>query len=73
MHLMVLLYDVDQVEARFGPLGDSVSDNVRWVHSLHRTCNRLKNHFGRTQWNPYVTWVKWKLVWACLEIVLILT
>jgi hypothetical protein len=45
MHLMVLLYDVDQVEACFGLLGDSVSDNARWVHSLHRTCNRLENHF----------------------------
>jgi hypothetical protein len=49
MHPMVLLYDVDQVEARFGPLGDSVSDNARWVHSLHRTCNRLEYRFGRTR------------------------
>jgi hypothetical protein len=29
MHPMILLYDVDQVEARFGPLGDSVNDEAR--------------------------------------------
>jgi hypothetical protein len=33
----------------------------------------LGNHFGCTQWNSYVTWVKCKLVSVHLEIVLILT
>jgi hypothetical protein len=40
---------------------------------LRRRCHRLKNYFGHTRWNSYVTWVKWELVWACLDIVLILT
>jgi hypothetical protein len=48
---MVLLCDVGQVGARFGPFGDSVNLNARPVHGLRRTCNRLGNHFGRTQWN----------------------
>jgi hypothetical protein len=31
---MVLLHDVDQVEARFGPFVDSVIIDARQVHSL---------------------------------------
>jgi hypothetical protein len=34
--------------------------------------NRLENHFGNTQWNSKVTWVKWKLASVYLEMVLIL-
>jgi hypothetical protein len=41
------------------------------VHGFHQTCNRLENHFGRTQRNSEVIWVKWKLVSVHLEIVLI--
>jgi hypothetical protein len=41
---MVLLRDVGQVEARFGPVGDSVNLDTRWVHGLRETCNRLGNH-----------------------------
>jgi hypothetical protein len=33
----------------------------------------LGNHFGRTQWYSYMTWVKWKLIAVHLEVVLILT
>jgi hypothetical protein len=33
----------------------------------------LRKHFGRTRWYYYVTWLKWKLVSVCLEVVLILT
>jgi hypothetical protein len=33
---MVLLGDVDQVEAHFGPFGDSVNLSARWVHDLRR-------------------------------------
>jgi hypothetical protein len=47
----VLLCDVVQVEARFGPFGDSVILNARLVHGLHGTCNRLGNCFGCTRWN----------------------
>jgi hypothetical protein len=48
MHLIVLLRDVVQVEARFGPFGDSIILDARLVHGLHGTCNRLGNCFGRT-------------------------
>jgi hypothetical protein len=34
---MVLLGDEAQVEARFGPFGDSANLNARKVHSLRRT------------------------------------
>ena len=67
---MALLCDVGQVEARFGPFGVGVNLNARWVHGLCRTCNRLGNHFGLTQWNNYVTWVKWMLVLVHLVVVL---
>jgi hypothetical protein len=65
---MELLGDMGQVEARFGPFGDSVNLHTRLVHDLCRTCNRLENHFGHTQWNSYVTWVKWKLLLVRLDI-----
>jgi hypothetical protein len=68
---MDFLGDVGQIEARFGPFGDSVNLHTRLVHGLHRTCNRLGNHFGHTRWNSYVMWVKWKLISVYLEIVLI--
>jgi hypothetical protein len=125
---MVLLHDVDQVVAHFGSFGDSVNLDARWVHGLHRTCNRLKictectivseiildppdgaptwrgssearigpfgdnvnldarmvhglhrmfhrlgNHFGRTRWYTYVTWIKLKLILVHLETVLMST
>jgi hypothetical protein len=54
---MVLLGDEAQVEARFGPFGDSANLDTRVVHSLCRTYYRLKNHFGHTLWNSYVMWV----------------
>jgi hypothetical protein len=31
---MVLLGDIGQVEARFGPFGDSINLDARWVHGL---------------------------------------
>jgi hypothetical protein len=34
MHHMVLLGDVGQVEACFGPFGDSVNLGAIWVHDL---------------------------------------
>jgi hypothetical protein len=70
---MELLGDVGHVEARFGPFGDSANLDTRYVHGLRRTCQRLKNHFGCTQWNSYVSRVMWKLVSVHLQIVQILT
>ena len=35
MHPMVLLGDMGQVEARFGPFGDSVNLGERLGHDLH--------------------------------------
>jgi hypothetical protein len=34
---MLLLSDEAQVEARFGPFGDSANLGEGWVHGLHRT------------------------------------
>ena len=39
---MVLLGDEAQLEARFGPFGDSANLDARSVHGLHRTYHRLK-------------------------------
>jgi hypothetical protein len=41
--------DEAQVEARFGPFGDSV--HLDEVHGLRRTYHRLRNRFGRIRWN----------------------
>ena len=68
---MELLGDKAQVEAHFGPFGDSANLDARWVHGLRRTYHRLRNCFGRTQWNSQVTWVKWNLVSVRLEMVLV--
>jgi hypothetical protein len=46
---MKLLGDEAQLEARFGPFGDSA--NLDEVHSLRRTYYRLINRFGRIRWN----------------------
>jgi hypothetical protein len=72
-HLIVLLRDVGPVEARIGPFGDNVNLNARSVHGLRRMYHRLRNHFERTRWYSYVTWVKWKVVSIHLETMLIST
>ena len=43
--------DEAQVEANFGPFGDSAYLDARQVHGLRRTYHRLGKHFGHTQWN----------------------
>ena len=42
-HLMVLLGDDAQLEARFSPFGDSANFDARSVHGLCRTYHRLRN------------------------------
>jgi hypothetical protein len=54
---MELLGDEAQVEARFGPFGDSA--NLDEVHGLCQTYHRLGNRFGRIRWNSEVTWAMW--------------
>jgi hypothetical protein len=49
-HLMVLLGDIGQVEARFGLFGDSINLNARLVFGLHRMYNSHENLFKHTQW-----------------------
>jgi hypothetical protein len=49
-HPMEYLGDVGQLEAHFGPFGESVNLDARYVHSLLRRSNRLENHIG-TRWN----------------------
>jgi hypothetical protein len=45
MHPMVLLGDQAQVEAHFGPFGDSANLDARQVHGLLQTYQRLGNRF----------------------------
>jgi hypothetical protein len=47
---MVLLGDEAQLEARFGPFGDSANLDARQVHDLRRTYHRIKNCFSHTRW-----------------------
>jgi hypothetical protein len=42
MHPIELLDDDAQVEARFGPFGDSANLVARYVHGLRRTYHRLR-------------------------------
>jgi hypothetical protein len=44
MHPMVLLGVEAQVDARFGPFGDSTNLGARQVHGLRRTFHTLENH-----------------------------
>jgi hypothetical protein len=46
---MDLLGDKAQVEACFGPFGDSA--NLNEVHGLRQTYHRLRNRFGHIRWN----------------------
>jgi hypothetical protein len=45
---MGLLGDEAQVEARFGPFGDSATLEARLVHGLRLTYRRLRNSIGGT-------------------------
>ena len=45
-----LLGDEAQLEARFGPFGDSANLDARSVHGLRRTYHKLGNRFGPTRW-----------------------
>jgi hypothetical protein len=67
---MGLLGDEAQVEARFGPFGDSATLDARLVHGLRQTYRRLRNSIGGTRWNSWLTWVLWNHVLICFEIVL---
>ena len=49
-HLVVLLGDEAQVDARFALFGDSANLDARSVHGLRRTYQRLGNNFGRARW-----------------------
>jgi hypothetical protein len=48
---MGLLGDEAQVEARFGPFGDSATLDARLVHGLRRMYRSLRNSIGGTRWN----------------------
>jgi hypothetical protein len=73
MHPMELLDDEAQVEACFGPFGDSANLDVRYVHGLRQTYNWLRNRFRCTRWYSEVMRLKRKLISVHLEIVLTLT
>jgi hypothetical protein len=71
MDPMVLLGDEAQMEAPFGPFGDSANLDARWVHGLHLMYHRLKNYFGHTRWNSQMMWVLVNFVSVHLEKVLV--
>jgi hypothetical protein len=48
---MGLLGDEAQVNAHFGPFGDSATLDARLVHGLRRTYRWLRNNIGGTRWN----------------------
>jgi hypothetical protein len=48
---MGLLGDEAQVEARFGPFGDSATLDARLVHGLRQMYRRLGKSIGGTRWN----------------------
>ena len=39
-----------QLEARFGPFGDSANLDARSAHGLRRTYHKLGNRFRPTRW-----------------------
>jgi hypothetical protein len=49
---MGLLGDETQVEARFGPFGDSATLDARLVHGLRRTYYWLGNRIGGNDGTP---------------------
>jgi hypothetical protein len=67
---MELLGDEAQVEAWFGPFGDSATLDARLVHGLRRTYRILRNSIGGTRCYSKLTLVMWNLVSICFEIVL---
>jgi hypothetical protein len=67
---MGLQGDKAELEARFGPFGDSATLEARLVHDLRRTYHRLRNSSGRTRWNSLVMCVMWNLISICFETVL---
>jgi hypothetical protein len=49
---MVLVRDVDQVVAHFGPFEDSVNLDARWVHGLRGTAIGLEIILGTIDGTP---------------------
>ena len=49
---MVLLGDVAQLEACFGPFGDSANLDARSVHGLHQMYHRLEIIFDAPDGTP---------------------
>ena len=43
--------DVAQVEARFGPFGDSANLDARWLHGFASIMPKAQKSFRRSQWN----------------------
>jgi hypothetical protein len=51
---MGLLGDEAQVEAQFGPFGDSATLDVRLVHGLRQMYRWHRNSIGGTRWNSKI-------------------
>jgi hypothetical protein len=61
---MVLVRDVDQVVAHFGPFGDRVNLDARWVHGLRRTTIGSEIVLGTTDGTPRSNGLSESLYWS---------
>jgi hypothetical protein len=72
MHLIVLLCDVDHLEAEFNMFGGSFNLGARKVHGLRLMYCRHGNCYGHSRWYSFVMCVNRRLVSVCFDIVLVL-
>ena len=68
---MELLGHVGHVESDFDPFVHGVSVGAKLMRGLRQTYHRIRNHFGCSCFNSYVTWVMWNVISICLEMVLV--
>jgi hypothetical protein len=61
---VVLIHDVDQVVAHFGPFRDRVNLDARWVHGLCRTTIGSEIVLGTTDGTPRSNGLSESLYWS---------
>jgi hypothetical protein len=66
---MVLLGDVGQVKARFGPFRDILNLSARWVHGLCQMFHDMKvilGTLGGTPWGRVSSGSLFRFIWRVL-------
>jgi hypothetical protein len=71
MHPMVLLGDEAQVDARFGPFGDSANLGARLVHGFMLNIPQAQKSFWTHTIDHLGDVFMWNLILVCLETVLV--